>query len=79
MIFLRLSQILISICNFMPKAHSTPHDKVHELVQAIEGLDINVFQQVVGRAALKHGLEFLSKDEREHYDQREIDHWPHHI
>ena len=45
----------------MPKAHSTPHDKVHELVQAIEGLDVNVFQQIVGRAALKHGLEFFPK------------------
>ena len=58
----------------MPKAHSTPHDKVHELVQAIEGLDVNVFQQIVGRVALKHGLEFVSKGEREPYDQREIDH-----
>ena len=28
----------------MPKAHSTPHDKVHELIQAMEGLDANVFQ-----------------------------------
>ena len=55
---------------FMPKAHSTPHDKVHELIQAMEGLDANVFQQIIGRAALKHGLEFVSKDERE---QREID------
>ena len=47
---------------FMPKAHPTPHDKVHELIQAMEGLDANVFQQIVGRATLKHGLEFISKD-----------------
>ena len=64
---------------FMPKAHSTPHDKVHELVQAIEGLDMEVFQQIVGRAALKHGLEFFPKGEREHYDQREIDHGTSHL
>ena len=49
---------------FMSKAHSTPHDKVHELIQAMEGLDANVFQQIVGRAALKHGLEFVLKGER---------------
>ena len=64
---------------FMSKAHSTLHDKVHELVQAIEGLDANVFQQIVGRAALKHGLEFVSKGEREHYEQREIDHGTSHL
>ena len=64
---------------FMPKAHSTPHDNVHELVQAIEGLDVNVFQKIVGRAPLKHGLEFFSKGERENYDQREIDHDTSHL
>ena len=64
---------------FMPKAHSTPHDKVYELIQAMEGLDANVFQHVVGRAALKHGLEFVSKSEREHYDQRVIDYATSHL
>ena len=64
---------------FMPKAHSTPHDKVHELIQAMEGLDANVFQQIVGRAALKHGLEFISKDEREHFEQRELNHGTSHL
>ena len=65
---------------FMPKAHSTPCDKVHELVQAIEALDMNVFQQIVGRAALKHGLEFTPKGERVVYqDQREVDHSTSHL
>ena len=64
---------------FMPKAHSTPHDKVHELIQAMEGLDANVFQQIVGRAALKHGLEFISEDEREHFEQRELNHGTSHL
>ena len=44
----------------MPKAHSTPHDRMQELVQAIEGLDVDLLQQIVGRAAMKHGLEFVN-------------------
>ena len=64
----------------MSKAHSTPHDKVHELVQTMEGLDVNIFQHIVGRAVLKHGLEFVAKGERESYhDQREIDHGTSHL
>ena len=59
----------------MPKAHSTPQDKVHELIQVIEALDMKVFKQIVGRAALKHGLKFTPKGERVVYhDQREVDH-----
>ena len=27
---------------FMPKAHSTPHDRIQELAQAIEGLDVDI-------------------------------------
>ena len=46
---------------FMPKAHSTPHDRMQELVQAIEGLDVDMLQQIVGRAVVKHGLELVSK------------------
>ena len=29
---------------FLPKTHSTPHDKIQELVQAIEGLDVDILQ-----------------------------------
>ena len=59
---------------FLPKAHSTPHDRMHELVQAIEGLDMDMLQQIVGRAALRHGLELVHKDERvQYHNQREID------
>ena len=46
---------------FLPKAHSTPHDRMQELVQAIEGLDVDVLQQIVGRAAVKHGLELMNR------------------
>ena len=57
---------------FMPTAHSTPHDRIPELAQAIEGLDVDVLQQIVGRAAVKHGLELLTKADRFRYhDQRE--------
>ena len=56
---------------FMPGAHSTPHDKVQELVQAIESLDVDLLQQIVGRAAMKHGLEFVNKNEKvQYHDQR---------
>ena len=30
---------------FLPKAHSTPHDRIPELVQAIEGLDVDMLQK----------------------------------
>ena len=46
---------------FLPKAHSTPHDRTQELVQAIEGLDVDMLQQIVGRAVVKHGLELVNK------------------
>ena len=43
----------------IPKAHSTPHDRMQELVHAIEGLDLEILQHVVGKAILKHGSEFV--------------------
>ena len=55
---------------FLPKAHSTPHDRMQELVQAIEGLDVDMLQQIVGRAVVKHGLELVNKVDHGH-DQRE--------
>ena len=41
----------------VPKAHSTPHDRIQELAQAIEGLNVDMLQHIVGRAIVKHGLE----------------------
>ena len=56
----------------MPKAHSIPHDRIQELAQAIEGLHVYILQQIVGRAAVKHGLELVHKVDRVHYhDQKE--------
>ena len=57
---------------FMPKAHSTPHDRMQELVQAIEGLDVDMIQQIVGRAVVKHGLELVIKVDHGNY-QRELE------
>ena len=37
----------------IPKAHSTPHDRMQELIHAIEGLDLEILQHVVGKAILK--------------------------
>ena len=51
---------------FMPKAHSTTHDRIEELAQAIEGFDVEILQQIVGRAAVKHGLELVNKVDRVH-------------
>ena len=43
----------------IPKAHSTPHDRMQELVHAIEGLDLDVLQHIVGKAIIKQGLELV--------------------
>ena len=56
----------------MPKAHSTPHDRMQELVQTIEGLDVDMSQQIVGRAVVKHGLELVSKVDYGH-DQKVLE------
>ena len=59
----------------IPKAHSTPHDRMQELVHAIEGLDLDILQHVVGKAILKHGLELIpAKPSRMQYEQREPEH-----
>ena len=50
--------------SLIPKAHSTPHDRMQELVHAIEGLDI-----------VKHGLELVPKSNRiQYHDQKEPEH-----
>ena len=43
----------------IPKAHSTPPHRMQELVNAIEGLDLDILQHVAAKAILKHGLELL--------------------
>ena len=56
----------------IPKAHSTPHDRMQELIHAIEGLDLEILQHVVGKAILNHGLELApSKPYKiQHHDQK---------
>ena len=55
----------------IPKAHSTTHDRMQELVQAIEGLDVDMLQQIVGRAVVKHGLELVNRvDKGDYHDQK---------
>ena len=56
----------------LPKAHSTPHDRMQELVQAIEGLDVDMLQHIVGRAVIKHGLELVNKEGHGH-EQRVLE------
>ena len=49
------------------------YDSMQQLVQIMEGLDVNIFQQIVGKAADKHGFEFRHKSERiPYYGQKEI-------
>ena len=50
------------------------HDSIQQLVQLIEGLDVNIFQQIVGKAANKHVFEFIPKSESVLYHhQKEIE------
>ena len=49
----------------IPKAYSTPHNRMQNLVQAIEGLDFELLQHIVGRAIIKHGLELVPKSEKD--------------
>ena len=59
----------------IPKAHSTPHDTMQDLVHAIEGLDLDLFQHIVGKAIVKHGLELVPKSDKiQHHDQKEPEH-----
>ena len=60
----------------IPKAHSTPHDRMQELVHAIEGLDLEILQHVVGKAILKHGLELVptKPNEIQYHDHKEPEH-----
>ena len=59
----------------IPKAHSTPHDRMQDLVQAIEGLDLDLLQHIVGKAIVKHGLELVPKSDKiQYHDQKEPEH-----
>ena len=60
----------------IPKAHSTPHDRMQELVHAIEGLDLDILQHVVGKAIIKHGLELVPArpNKIQYHDQKEPEH-----
>ena len=60
----------------IPKAHSTPHDRMQELVHAIEGLDLDILQHVVGKAIIKHGLELVptKPDKIQYHNQKEPEH-----
>ena len=49
---------------FDPHVHSTPQENLQGLTHAFDGLDLEILQQIVGRAAQKHGLELVSKNER---------------
>ena len=50
------------------------HDNMQELGQTIEGLDVSMLQQLVAKAAMRHGLELVNKNERLHcHDQKEIE------
>ena len=59
--FLSMNQMYSNICHLCQKHISTPHDRIQELGQAIEGLNVDMLQQIVGRAVVKHGLELVSK------------------
>ena len=57
----------------IPRAHSTPHDRMQELVHVIEGLDLDILQHVVGKAIIKHGLELVptKPNKIQYHDQKE--------
>ena len=59
----------------IPKVHSTPHDRMEELVHAIEGLDLDLFYHTIGKAIVKHGLELVPKSDKiQYHDQKEPEH-----
>ena len=67
-----MSQIFYKYLPLIPKAHSTPHDRMQELVHAIEGLDLDLLQHIVGKAIVKHGLGLGPKSDKiQYHDQKE--------
>ena len=64
----------------IPKAHSTPHDRMQEYVHAIEGLDLDLLQHIVGKAIVKHGLELVPKSDKiQYHDHKEPEHGLSHL
>ena len=56
----------------IPKAHSTPHDRMQDFVQAIKGLDLDLLKHIVGKAFVKHGLELVPRSNKiQYHDQKE--------
>ena len=48
---------------------------MQDLVQAIEGLDLDLLQHIAGRAIVKHGLELVLKSDKiQYHDQKEPEH-----
>ena len=49
---------------------------MQELVHAIEGLDLDVLQHIVGKPIIKHGLELVptKPDRIQYHDQKEPEH-----
>ena len=41
---------------FMPKAHSTQHDRIQELAQAVEGLDVDILPTDCWQGCCKAGV-----------------------
>ena len=77
--FLSMSQMYSNIYHSCQK-DIPPHNIEYKFAQAIEGLDVDILQKVIGKAAVKHGLEFVNKVDRVHYhDQREPEHNTSHL
>ena len=58
----------------IPKAHSIPHDRMQDLVQAIKGLNLDLLQHIVGKAVVKHGLELVPRSNKfQYHDQQPPD------
>ena len=62
--------------SLIPRGHSTPHDRMQELVHAIEGHDLDILQHVVEKAIIKHGLELVptKPNKIQYHDQKEPEH-----
>ena len=59
----------------IPKAHSTPRDRMQDLVLAIEGLDLDLLQHIVRKAIVEHGLELVPRSNKiQYHDQKEPEH-----
>ena len=75
MIFPQYEPDVFKYLPLIPKTHSTPHDRMQDLVHPIEGLDLDLLQHIVGKAIVKHGLELVPKSDKiQSHDQKEPEH-----